>query len=515
MHRDRTPRTVYLIGDSIAAGYATGVQAELAGGIVVELRPENGEDSRHVLARLGEWLGDRHYDAIHFNCGLHDIKRPHGTGEYLVTLAEYEANLRQIVAKLRQHTNRLIWARTTPVLDGQPVVKKGFDRYNQDVVAYNRAADRVMADCSVPMNDLHQAVVAAGVTQCLSADGVHMTDWGYAVLSRRVAAAIRGVLAVNPEITCCTGESMEARVESGASKLGSGIVVPMVTPFTPAGDLDEPAVRRVVEHLLAGGVAGIFVLGTTGEDASMPAPMRGRLVAVAVEQAAGRAATYAGISGNCLAESVAAAHEYRRLGVDVLVARLPTYFALNGDEQQTYFETLLEQVPGPLMLYNIAGTTHMAIPIPVVEVLSRHPKVIGLKDSDADLPRLEELVRRLGGRADFALLCGVTAWSTRALTLGADGCVPSTANLVPEVCQRLYDSFHRGDLPAAEAYQQNLDKLATFLRAGQSLAQSIGSLKAAMGALGLCGPAVLPPLVTPSPEQQQAVQAAFRRWQAP
>ncbi|RPI51843.1 MAG: dihydrodipicolinate synthase family protein, partial [Chloroflexi bacterium] len=234
---------------------------------------------------------------------------------------------------------------------------------------------------------------------------------------------------------------MEAITQPRISKQGSGIVVPMVTPFTPDGDLDEPAVRRVVAHLLAGGGSGIFVLGTTGEDASMPAPMRARLVAITVEQVDRRATTYAGISHNCLAESVAAAAEYRRLGIDVLVARLPTYFALGGEEQQAYFETLLEQTPGPLMLYNISSTTHMALPIPVVEVLSRHPKVVGLKDSDADLPRLEELVRRLGGRPDFSLLCGVTAWSTQALVLGADGCVPSTANLVPEVCQRLYEGF--------------------------------------------------------------------------
>jgi 4-hydroxy-tetrahydrodipicolinate synthase len=288
----------------------------------------------------------------------------------------------------------------------------------------------------------------------------------------------------------------------------------MVTPFTQEGDLDEPAVRRIVDHLLAAGVGGIFVLGTTGEDASMPASMRARMVAVTVEQVASRATTYAGISHNCLAESVAAAHEYRKLGIDVLVARLPTYFALSDEEQHAYFQTLVAQVPGPLMLYNISSTTHMAIPIPVVEVLSKHPKVVGLKDSDADSNRLEELVRRLGGRPDFALLCGVTAWSVRALGLGMNGCVPSTANLTPEICQQLYESSCQGDLAAAEERQRELDELAAFLRSGQSLAQSIGALKAAMSELGLCGPHVLPPLCTPPPETQEAIQVAFRRWRA-
>jgi lysophospholipase L1-like esterase len=186
----RTP-TAYLIGDSIAGGYAAGVQAELAGRVAVETRPENGEDSRRVLARLEAWLGARRFDVIHMNCGLHDLKRSHRSGELQVPLAEYAANLRQIVAQLRQHTDQLVWARTTPVVDGQPAAHKNFDRYNQDVAAYNEIADRVMAACGVPINDLHGAIVEVGIADCVSADGVHMTGYGYELLSRRVAAAIR------------------------------------------------------------------------------------------------------------------------------------------------------------------------------------------------------------------------------------------------------------------------------------------------------------------------------------
>ncbi len=191
MSSDSRSPTAYLIGDSIAGGYAAAVQAELAGEIAVEVRPENGEDSRHVLERLGAWLGERRYDAIHVNCGLHDLKRPHRSGEFQVPPAEYEANLRQIVARLNRHTARVIWGRTTPVIDGQPAAEKDFDRFNRDIAAYNQAADRVMAACGVAVNDLHQAVVEAGVANCVSADGVHMTEQGYAILSRRVAAAIR------------------------------------------------------------------------------------------------------------------------------------------------------------------------------------------------------------------------------------------------------------------------------------------------------------------------------------
>ena len=307
---------------------------------------------------------------------------------------------------------------------------------------------------------------------------------------------------------------MTATEAQKTTKKRAGIVVPMVTPFTPTGDLDEAAARRIVDHILEADVGGVFLLGTTGEDASMSLEMRTRLVATVTEHVGGRATTYAGISHNSLASSVKAAEAYTRLGVDTLVARLPTYYALTDEEQHAYFLALLERIPGPLMLYNITSTTHMTIPIRVIEALSQHSQVVGIKDSDRDLPRLEELVRRLGGRPDFSLLCGVTAWSVRALALGADGCVPSTANLVPEACQRLYERFCQGDLAAAEACQRELDELGGILRAGQTLGQSIGSLKAAMGALGLCGPTVLPPLTTPSLSQQEAARNGLRLWQA-
>ena len=142
-----------------------------------------------------------------------------------------------------------------------------------------------------------------------------------------------------------------------------GVIVPMVTPVTPDGSLDEPAVRRIVDHLVAGGVHGIFVLGTTGENTSVPLAMRERLVAATVEHVAGRVRTYAGISSNCLADSVAAARAYVPLGVDAVVAHLPMYYALNAEEQFTYFNALAERIDLPLVLYDIPVTTHMAIPV--------------------------------------------------------------------------------------------------------------------------------------------------------
>lgn len=311
------------------------------------------------------------------------------------------------------------------------------------------------------------------------------------------------------------GDTKEQPVSKRQLSPHHGVVVPMVTPVTPGGNLDEPAVRRVIDHMVAGGVQGIFVLGTTGESTSAPAALHERLVALAVEHVGGRARVYAGIGSNCLADSVAAAAVYAPLGVDAVVAHLPTYYALNVEEQCAYFSALAGRIALPLVLYDIPATTHMTIPVEVVERLRHHPNVVGIKDSGGDIDHLAALLARLGAnRPDFAVLVGASVLSAQGLALGADGIVPSQGNLIPALCRALYDCAIAGDRDGAAAYQKQLNTFTRLFVEGRSLAQSLGALKAMMGARNLCGPDVLPPLLPPSPQEQEALQRQFMAWRA-
>jgi dihydrodipicolinate synthase/N-acetylneuraminate lyase len=302
-------------------------------------------------------------------------------------------------------------------------------------------------------------------------------------------------------------------MSKGISLPYRGVIVPMVTPIAPGGDLDEPAVRRVIDHMVAGGVHGVFVLGTTGENASVPVAMRERLAAVTVTHVGERARVYAGISSNCLADSVAAAKAYASLGVDAVVAHLPTYYVLDAEEQSVYFSVLADRIDLPLVLYDIPVTTHMTISSGVVERLSRHPNVVGVKDSGGDIAHLTTLIERLGdARPDFAILVGASALSAQGLALGADGIVPAQGNLIPALCRALFDRAVEGDRDGAEACQQRVDAFARLFIEGRSLAQSLGALKAMMGALALCGPDVLPPLRPLSSEEQEALRRRFLAW---
>lgn len=283
---------------------------------------------------------------------------------------------------------------------------------------------------------------------------------------------------------------------TGMSFTPRGLVVPMVTPVTDEGSLDAAAIRRVIDWLIAGGVDGIFVLGTTGEGASVPGALRRRLVALSVEHSAGRCHLYAGIGGNSLADSRQAALDYLALGADAIVAHLPAYFALTSAEMVTYYQRLADALDGPLLIYNMPPTTHMSIPIEALQALSGHPRIVGVKDSENDSHRLQQALARFRDRQDFAVLIGAAARATEALRAGADGVVPSSGNLVPHRWRQLCESARAGHWADAAALQARLDDVARVYQNGRSLGQAVAALKAGMAASGLCGPAALPPLTT-------------------
>lgn len=275
-----------------------------------------------------------------------------------------------------------------------------------------------------------------------------------------------------------------------------GVVVPMVSPATPSGDLDEAAAHRLIDWLVEGGVDGVFVLGTTGEAASLPMRARRQLARLAAERVAGRCLVYAGIGGNCLEESIAAGRECLAQGADAVVAHLPAYFPLAPAEMVQYYRMLADRLEGPLVIYNMPPTTHMSIPLDALEELSGHPNIVGLKDSENDLGRLKNVLAAFRSRSDFAVFIGPSVHAVETLAAGADGVVPSSGNLVPDLWRRLYGHARAERQAEAATLQQRLNAIAHVYQAARSLGQSMAGLKVALEAKGLCGPTVLPPLRT-------------------
>ena len=187
---------VVLLGDSIREGYAPFVVELLAGRALVVTPKANGRDTGTLLANLDEWVVREQPAVIHFNCGIHDTKQNKETGKYNVPPEQYEANLREIVKRLRAETKaKLVFALSTPPIDerSEPLwTTRSYRLTHAAVVEYNRIALRVMKELDVPVNDLPAALGdAAENARMYDARGVHFTPEGSRRLAAAVAAAVR------------------------------------------------------------------------------------------------------------------------------------------------------------------------------------------------------------------------------------------------------------------------------------------------------------------------------------
>lgn len=272
-----------------------------------------------------------------------------------------------------------------------------------------------------------------------------------------------------------------------------GVVVPMVTPVTKEGDIDVKAVERIIDNFAKYNVSALL-MGTTGEGNSVAVEQGVKMIEAAAKAAAGRITIYAGLAGNCVSEQMEAAKKFVAAGADVIAATLPCYYALTPEQMMKYYTDLADVLTIPLMLYNITITTHMSIPVDVIEKLSHHPNIVGLKDSEDNQERMEEILRLVADRDDFAYFCGCAANSAKALSLGADGIVPSVGNYLPKMYADLFDAGVKGDTATAEDLQQKTIEIGKINTAGLTLGQSLAGLKVIMKMVGLCDTFMLPPL---------------------
>lgn len=285
-----------------------------------------------------------------------------------------------------------------------------------------------------------------------------------------------------------------------------GVAVPMVTPVTVSGDIDVEAVGRIIEFFAQNNVSPLL-MGTTGEGNSVSAADGLLIVKTAVKAANGRILIYAGLTGNCYSEQLRQAEEYTKAGADVIVATLPSYYALTDEQMYNYYKELADHITGPLMLYNILATTHMSIPVDVIRCLADHPNIVGLKDSERDLERMKKCVDISKDREDFAYFCGWAAQSAFSLSIGGDGIVPSTGNYIPEDFNRLYEAAVSGDMVTAERIQNETNEIAKIYQAGRTLGQSLCALKVMMQTKGLCDPWMLMPLTRLSAEEENEIKS--------
>ena len=173
---------VVIVGDSIRLSYAPIVVRQLAGKAIVISPEANGGDSSNVLKHLDQWVINEKPAIAHFNCGIHDTKKSKSTGKFQVSPAQYKANLRKIVERIRKETGAVVlFATTTPILDdraAQARRDRDYELLGASICQYNAIAKKVMQELDVPINDLYSALSEPGqpssVEDMIGNDGVHL-----------------------------------------------------------------------------------------------------------------------------------------------------------------------------------------------------------------------------------------------------------------------------------------------------------------------------------------------------
>jgi 4-hydroxy-tetrahydrodipicolinate synthase len=291
------------------------------------------------------------------------------------------------------------------------------------------------------------------------------------------------------------------------SKKYKGIIVPAITPLTQDFRLDTSAVEKLFHNFYKHEVSP-FILGTTGESASLPTEIKNEYLSAASKNKKSGTILYAGISSNVFAESVEFAKRCADFDVDAVAATLPSYYALNEDQIKKYFEELANAIPLPLIIYNIPATTHMSIPLEIIEELSYHPNIVATKDSERNQDRLVQSQDLWSERSDFGHFLGWAAKSAEGLIGGSDGLIPSTGNLVPKLYQSMLQAVEDGDFDEAFQLQEFSDTVGDLYQKGKTLGESLWALKVLMRQNGLCEAVVMPPLKPmPAADEQKLIQS--------
>ena len=287
-----------------------------------------------------------------------------------------------------------------------------------------------------------------------------------------------------------------------------GTIVPLVTPLTDDYQIDTSAVVKMITHLQVND-AMPFILGTTGESASLPLSVKRAYVEEAVRLKTPDTMLYAGISAGCLEESAEFANYCFDAGVDAVAVTLPSYYALSESQMMRYFEQLAELITGPLIIYNIPATTHMSIPLSLINELSYHERIVGTKDSERNEERLNQSLKLWANRPDFSHFLGWAAKSAYALLHGSDGLIPSTGNLLPSIYRDMYRAVQEGNVELAYFYQNQSDVFGSLYQSGKTLGESLWALKVLMQEYDLCGTTMMPPLQPLSEKEAIQLRSAF------
>lgn len=275
-----------------------------------------------------------------------------------------------------------------------------------------------------------------------------------------------------------------------------GIIPAMVTPFNRDESLNEEALRELTRFLIAGGVHGLFAVGSQGEFWALDFEEKKRVIEVVVEEANGRVPVYAGSGATTTREAVRLTQMAATAGADFVSVITPFFISPSPDELYDYFVAVAKTSKVPVILYNNPGRTGVNMGVDLVARLAQVDNIAGIKDSSGDMTLTGEFIRRCG--PNFAVLAGRDTLIYATLVCGGAGAIAATANVVPSLVVEIYEAYMAGDLGSARAAQ---DRLAP-LRLAFELGTFPVVIKEALALMGICSGHARAP-IKPLPEAKR------------
>jgi 2-dehydro-3-deoxy-D-pentonate aldolase len=273
-----------------------------------------------------------------------------------------------------------------------------------------------------------------------------------------------------------------------------GIIPPLVTPLTDINTLDIRGLEKLIEHVISGGVQGIFILGTTGEATSLSYELRKELIKRTSENVNHRIPVMAGITDTSVKGSLDIAEYSAEMGIDSVVIAPPYYVPISQEEMREYLEIIVPKIQLPFLMYNMPGCTKMHMSLETIKK-SKELGSIGIKDSSGDMSYLFSLIREFKDSPEFSIMTGTELFLPDTILHGGHGAVAGGANLFPGLFVDLYNASLERDLGRIAVLRDLVFEIDnTIYNVGKHKSRIIKGIKCALSVMNICNDYVALPL---------------------
>jgi len=273
-----------------------------------------------------------------------------------------------------------------------------------------------------------------------------------------------------------------------------GIIPPMITPLKENGTLDESGLIKLIDHLIDGGVHGIFLLGTNGEGPSLSYEIRKELISQACAYINNRVPVLVGITDTSFEGSIDMAAHAKEAGADAVVIAPPYYFPVSQEEVQEYYINLVKNIDLPFLIYNIPSCTKLNLSLESVKVI-KDAGAIGIKDSSGDMAFIYSLIEEFKDFPEFSVIAGTELYLPETIRYGGHGAVAGGANFFPKLFVDFYNASVQNDLEEISRLRDIVLKINdTIYTVGKYSSRITKGTKCAVSVMGICNDYMAQPL---------------------